>query len=298
MKMVLLAAGHGRRFGGLKQLAPVGPEGEALIDYTVRDAEAAGFDGIVLVVREEIRRQLLAHAAEYWPTSLSVRAVVQGAVPGTVPAVLAAAAVIDGPFAVANADDLYGAAAIAQIAGHLAAGAGHAAGGGDAHVLVGYRLRDTVLGARPVKRGLCVLDEGRRLADLVEHHVSARPDGSFAAMPLVGAAGERILSGDEPVSMNLWGFYPRIFDALADAAARQAPGPGGELLLPDVLGALVRGGGERVQVVPTRSACVGITHRDDLALVRASVAEQERRAAQRAHGAAAGATADGDLTTL
>lgn len=291
MKMVLLAAGHGRRFGGLKQLAPVGPEGEALIDYTVRDAEAAGFDGIVLVVREEIRRPLLAHAAEYWPSSLSVRAVVQGAVPGTVPAVLAAAPAIDGPFAVANADDLYGDAAIAQIAGHFAAGGG-------AHVLVGYRLRDTVLSAQPVKRGLCVLDGRGELADLVEHEVRARRDGSFTAAPLAGAAGECVLSGDEAVSMNLWGFYPRIFDALADAVARHARGPGGELLLPDVLGTLVRRGGERVQVARTRGACVGITHRDDLAFVRATVAEQERLAALRAHGAPAGVTADGDLTTL
>ncbi len=274
MKMVLLAAGHGRRFGGLKQLAPVGDGGEALIDFTVQRAQRAGFDGIVLVVREEIRGEMERHVASAWPSSLPVDVVVQGPEPGTVPAVLAATAAIDGPFAVANADDLYDETALKSIVRHFR-------GDSERQVLVGYRLANTVLTSQPVKRGLCVLDEHGDLRDLVEHHVLPRPDGAFDASPLFGGdeAASRVLLGDEPVSMNLWGFHNEILALLEEAAAKHRRAgtcnpqrTPAELLLPEVLGRQVRHQRARIRVVETGGCCIGLTHRDDLPLVRAALA--------------------------
>ena len=108
MQLVLLAAGHGRRFGGLKQLAPVGPRDEAIMDNTARSAAASGFESVVLVVREEIRAEISAHVRRRWPAELAVELVCQAPVPGTAQAVLSARPLVTGPFAVANADDLYG----------------------------------------------------------------------------------------------------------------------------------------------------------------------------------------------
>ena len=123
MQLVVLAAGHGRRFGGLKQLVPVGPGGEALMDYTVRDAIEAGFDGIILIVREEIQGELMEHIGSFWPAEFPVVPVVQGPIAGTAQAVESARPFIDGPFGVANADDLYGKMAIARLAAELRKGA-------------------------------------------------------------------------------------------------------------------------------------------------------------------------------
>lgn len=274
MKMVLLAAGHGRRFGGLKQLAPVGDSGEALIDFTVQQAQRSGFEGIVLVVREEIRGEMESHVARAWPAALPVDVVVQGPQPGTVPAVLAAAAALDGPFAVANADDLYDEAALGSIVRHFR-------GDHERQLLVGYRLANTVLTDQPVKRGLCVLDEAGELRDLVEHHVRRRPDGAFDASPLFGQdnGAARVLLGDEPVSMNLWGFHHEILALLEEAAAEHRLGvtrnpsqTAAELLLPEVLGQQVRHQRARVRVVETSGRCIGLTHREDLPLVRAALA--------------------------
>src|SRR5579863_10053944 len=103
MRLVILAAGHGRRFGGLKQLAPVGPNGEAIMDYTASAAQSCGFDGIVVVVRKDIRHEIVEHIKGNWPSDLPVYYAIQGPVPGTAQAVLSAAPYLDGPFGIANA---------------------------------------------------------------------------------------------------------------------------------------------------------------------------------------------------
>lgn len=268
MQLVMLAAGKGTRFGGLKQIAPVGPQGEAIMDFTARAAERAGFEEVVVVVRAEASEAISEHIARWWPAALPVATVVQAEhQAGTVPAVLAAAPVLRGPFGVVNADDLYDAAVLGQLHDELVR---IAAGGPEApHVLVCYDLVRTILTADPVKRGLCVEAADGTLADLVEHHVRLRPDGRFDAWPLdggrPGAPPSRILAGHEPVSMNLWGFHPRVLDDFV--AALDAPSTG-EILLPEVLGALTRQRGERVRCCRTGSRCVGITHRDDLVPLR------------------------------
>ncbi len=274
MQLVVLAAGHGRRFGGLKQLVPVGPNGEALMDYTVRDAQAAGFDGIILIVREEIQDELLAHIGSAWPAGFPVEPVIQGTIAGTAQAVESARPFIDGPFGVANADDLYGQKAIATLADHLREGAA------GEHVLVGYHLKDTVITDEAVTRGLCEIGGDGYLSRIVENRVLRVAVGGFEGSPLAGEGGTRPLSGDEQVSMNLWGFAESMLEELDDGldafdpeTAPHEEGKPPELLLPDVVGQAVAAGRARIRVVPSNSRCIGLTHPGDLPLVRQLVAE-------------------------
>ena len=276
MQLVILAAGHGRRFGGLKQLAPVGPDGEALMDYTAADALSAGFDGVVLIVREDVRRELLDHIRSHWPSELEVRPVVQGPIAGTAQAVASAAEAAEGAFGVVNADDLYGSAAIDLLAGELTRI------GGTTHANIGYRLKETILTDAPVTRGVCETSAGGELLRIVEQSVERRGE-AFAATPLGDGAAPRLLSGDETVSMNLWGFAPSVFGelerALEDFDPETAPHPPGkpaELLLPSVVGDLVRAGKVTVRVREAAGRCIGITHPDDLPLVRGLVAADRR----------------------
>ena len=180
MQLVVLAAGYGRRFGGLKQLAPVGPAGEAIMDFTARDAVTAGFDGVILIVREEVQDELLEHIKSFWPAELVVEPVIQGAIAGTAQAVASARPFVDGPFGVANADDLYGTAAVVTLAEQLSVGAP------GEHVLVSYHLKDTVLTDAPVTRGLCETGKDGLLDRVVEHSVQRLDDGSFEGSPLAG----------------------------------------------------------------------------------------------------------------
>jgi CTP:molybdopterin cytidylyltransferase MocA len=270
MKLVLLAAGHGRRFGGLKQVAPVGPRGEAIMDYTVRHAEQVGYDGVVVVVREEIRDEIALHIDSRWDLAIPVEIVVQPARPGTAYAVLCARPAVDGCFAVANADDLYEPDALALIHQHFAARSASQAR--DEHMLVAYEIGKTVLTDAEVKRGICRVAMGGRLAGVAEHTVCLRQDGDFDGVPLasVGSARrETRLGRSTPVSMNLWGFSEAIFDTLEAAVAPFEPdGPDSEILLPQVVGAHVAAGSMAVHVAFTASRCYGVTHREDVPLVR------------------------------
>jgi MobA-like NTP transferase domain len=280
--LVLLAAGMGSRFGGPKQIAPIGPGDSALIDYAARDAVAAGFGRLVLIVRGEIVDAVEAHVAARWPAGLrpeyvrqdlepaAVAAVAAGrAKPlGTAHALVAAAPLLGGgPFGVANADDLYGPSAFEQLARHLAGGGGHA--------LVAYRLANTLLGDRPVNRALCQLDDAGRLTGVVEGsvHVGAGGDG-LTWRPIGAPESEaRAMTGDEPVSMNLWGFTPEILPVLRAAfegfAADGRIAAGEELFLPNVVGDhLAR---LDVTVLVSDGRCLGVTHPDDVPLLQATL---------------------------
>lgn len=281
MQLVILAAGHGRRFGGLKQLAPVGPNGEAIMDYTARSAEACGYAGLVVVVRDEIQDEIARHCRRAWPASLEVELVCQPPVPGTAQAVLAARPALAGPFGVANADDLYGTTALDSLCAAFAARPGSEGPGGalarsrgSAHLLVAYRLERTVLSPAPVTRGLCAVSEAGELLEIVEHRVERGEGDGFDAVPLDAQRPRRRLAGHELVSMNLWGFESRILDHLEAALARFVPGTHGrsELLLPDVVGRLLEERADEVRVVETASRCIGVTHQEDLALVEAELA--------------------------
>jgi GTP:adenosylcobinamide-phosphate guanylyltransferase len=275
MQLVVLAAGHGRRFGGLKQLAPVGPNGEAIMDYTVTAAASCGFTGVVVVVREEILEEMQEHAARYFPPSLKTEFAIQGPRRGTAEAVACTSPFIEGPFAVANADDLYAREALEFISSHFLSGE-HPPDTSSQHLLVGYQILNTILTASQVKRGLINVGSDGSLERIVETSVNLRVDGRFDATALhhEAPAPSAVLTGTEHVSMNLWGFHQRMFTELEDALARDASVEPSEdeLLLPDVVAAMVSSGRDRVHVVRTESRCIGITNPEDFALVQDELA--------------------------
>jgi MobA-like NTP transferase domain len=280
--LVVLAAGMARRYGGCKPLAPIGPNGEAVIDLLVSDAVAAGFSRIVLVLHPETGPAIRYHVERCWPTSVDVAFTEQRLPLGTVHAVLAARpALADGQsFAVSNADDVYGQAAMGQLAGQLD-------GSATEHALIGYRLRSTVATDDPVTRGICEVDGDGYLVALHERrNVTRHGDDSFRSDDGIEPAD---LSGDLPASVNLWGFQAAIWDVLQKAmdasgldeeamiAAVAAGGevPKAEVLLPEVVATMVTGGtGLPVRVLITDAKLVGVTHAADLPVVSAELARQ------------------------
>jgi hypothetical protein len=279
----MMAAGVARRYGGCKPLAPVGLHGEAVIDLNAGDALRAGFGEIVLVLGPATGPAIRYHVRRSWPASVAVSFALQAVPLGTVHAVVSARRMVgDRPFAVINADDIYGVPALTMLADHLATT--------DDHALVSYELRDTVVTADPVTRGMCQTTGDGWLRALVERRMVTRhEDGTFTADDGVEP---KEIPGDTPVSMNLWGFTPGIWPFLEEALARVHPdlgpdgavtgaGPGSdtEVLLPEVVGAMVAGSddgdnrGRRVRVLPGTGRCVGVTHADDLPVVRMELAE-------------------------
>ena len=287
---MILAAGRSERFGGLKQLAPVRPSGEAIMDLTAADALASGYTGVILVVREEIIDQTATHVRHFWPSEMPVEIVCQDQRRGTAAAVAVVRPFVDGPFVVANADDLYDGTALRRLREHIVVSFVETVGEGASmpskalHALVTYRLSQTILGDRPVNRGICEIGADRQLLRIAEHRVTPRSDGGYDGTPIVlstdaAARGDGIqrLHGGEPVSMNLWGFHPSILDVI-DAELEQfdpATASRPELLLPDVAGALLADGTARLATVESDARCIGITYPEDLCVVRDELARQQ-----------------------
>ena len=228
--LVVLAAGRARRYGGCKPLAPVGPQGEAVIDLVASDALAAGFGTIVLVLGPSTGPAIRYHVEHTWPGAVDVRFATQPEPLGTVHAVVSASDHVgDTPYGVCNADDIYGAAACAQLAAHLGA---H----DDVNALVGYRLADAVIGSSAVTRGICRVGEDGTLLGVDERRqVTPTPDGGFVA---ADGREPAVLSPDARVSMNLWGFTAAFHKALRvamDSAVDASEES--EVLLPEVVAA-------------------------------------------------------------
>ena len=263
--LVILAAGRARRYGGCKPLAPVGPQGEAVIDLVASDALAAGFGTIVLVLGPSTGPAIRYHVEHTWPAAVDVRFATQLQPLGTVHAVLSASDYVgDAPYGVGNADDIYGSAACAQLAGHL--GAHH-----DVNALVGYRLADAVIGSSPVTRGICrVGDDGTLLGVDERRQVTPTPEGGFIA----GDGREpAVLSPDSRVSMNLWGFTPAFHKTLQVAMDTAVDASeDSEVLLPEVVAASLAA--SSFTVLPAQGSCIGVTHPDDLSLVQAELNRQ------------------------
>ncbi|HEX9885682.1 MAG TPA: NTP transferase domain-containing protein [Longimicrobiales bacterium] len=273
--LVLLAAGLGTRFGGLKQLDPVGPNGAALLDYAIADAARAGFGQVVAVVREEIEDRMRAHVERTVQDRLPVawvRQRVDDLPPdhppsartkpwGTAHAVWAARHAVTGAFAVANTDDHYGPTAYAALARHFEE---HE----EAWAVVGYRLGATL--SRPqvggANRARLVPDENLELREVYEV-LSIVPDkrSGFAGTT---ASGRHIrLSADDWVSQNLWGFTPSVFPVLEEGFATflgaSEGDPATEFLIPDAVDKGIRHGRCRVRVLIGGPDCFGMTFPED-----------------------------------
>lgn len=280
--LLILAAGMGSRYGGLKQVDPVGPSGETIMDYSVFDALRAGFDRVVFVIRrdfEEIFRTSIgakyadAVAVDYafqsvddLPAGFSVPA--ERAKPwGTAHAIRAARGVVSAPFAAINADDFYGRDAFQRAADFLARAP---SGGAKAQfAMVGYRLGQTLSENGSVARGVCRTDAQGRLLSVTEMTKIVRTPGG--AENREDPERPVALTGEERVSMNLWGFTPDLFRAL-DARfpawlARSASNPKAEWYIPFVVDEMIREGAAEVEVLPTESAWFGVTYREDKPLV-------------------------------
>jgi hypothetical protein len=279
LSLVILAAGMSTRYGRLKQLEPVGPSGETLLDYGIFDARRAGFDRVVCVIRREIEEAIRTHLARRWP-DVPVDFVYQGldrgdggAVPrgrtkpwGTANAILSASGAVAGGFAVSNADDFYGREGYAALATHL----GHVRG---VQALVGYRLEETLSEHGGVSRGICEVDHHGLLRRVVEVHELRRVGPLVRGRTADGA--ERDYPPDAVASMNLWGFTPAIFPLLREGfsafLARHGTDPKAEYPISTAVGDLVAGGRVRLRVLPAGAGWMGVTFPADHATVTAGL---------------------------
>jgi hypothetical protein len=273
--LVVLAGGLGARFGGLKQLEPLGPSGEVLLDYAVFDAKRAGIDRVVFVIHPEMAESFPAWAEARFGRRVLVRCALQRldeapveAPPGrrkpwgTAHAVLTAAALVDGPAVMVNADDFYGREGYEVLARALERP------GTSAEVwhLAAWPLDATLSPSGPVNRALCEVDELGWLLGLEEATALSRDT----------TPPDRLA---RPVSMNMWGFTPRIFDACSHALARffhTADLARDECLLPDVVRDAIAAGEARVEVHAVRSTWCGVTHPGDVPATREALAALHR----------------------
>jgi NDP-sugar pyrophosphorylase family protein len=277
--LVVMAAGMGSRYGGLKQIDPVTDRGEVIIDFSLFDALRAGFGEVVFIIKKELEKDVRALMDEGAGRHIRIRYVYQdlddipsrfvtpeGRVKpwGTGHAVLAARAAVDGPFAAINADDYYGPAAYRLMHGYLA---GAADDDRLRYAMVGYKLANTVTEHGSVARGICRVDEDGNLAGVDERLKVARRgeniayedgDGRWVDMP-----------PDTTVSMNFWGFTESFMGELAKGAgdffANDVPRDPlkAEYLLPRIVDGLIRSGRASVKVIKTDDRWYGVTYRED-----------------------------------
>ena len=262
--LVILAAGRARRYGGVKQLAPVGLHGEGVIDLIASDAYAAGFDDIVIVINPETGPEIQEHVATHWPQGRRVSFVHQLNLRGTVDAVLSAESVLDvtRPFGVSNADDLYGRESFLHLGQHLSTSANNC--------LVGFELERALVGELPVSRGTCMVVNGH-LTEIVERrNVSATLEGYNADDGLEPA----VLHPHTTVSMNLWGFQPSILPLMRQAIVEHDFAAEKEIQLSTFVGQILHRTPLRFDVMKTKSRCIGVTHADDLPLAQILVREE------------------------
>jgi bifunctional N-acetylglucosamine-1-phosphate-uridyltransferase/glucosamine-1-phosphate-acetyltransferase GlmU-like protein len=286
LTLVVMAAGVGSRFGGLKQLEPVGPSGEIILDYSIFDALSAGFSRVAFVIRRELEADFRQLVGRHVEPAADVRYVFQelDALPagvdpavaqgrkkpwGTGHAILCCRDAVDGAFVAINADDFYGHSPYVDLAGFL--------GGADPaerSCMSGYVLGQTLSEHGTVARGVCVVNDDGELREIRELLAIERrgpeigstgDDGAWAALP-----------ADTVVSMNMWGFRHGLFAELerlfAEFLRLEGRNPKGEFYIPKAVMALIAEGRTRVAVLPTDARWVGVTHRDDVPAVRRSIA--------------------------
>ena len=276
--LLVMAAGLGSRFGGDKQIARLGPHGEILLEYSVHDAVAAGFDRVVFVIKQDMEEAFRAAIGDKLAGKVQVQYAFQefGSLPGgfvppegrvkpygTVHAVLAAKNMIQEPFAVINADDYYGRDAFNAMADSLR----RMRGSEKRASMVAYRLGNTVSENGHVTRGVCTTDETGHLVKVTEtYSILPFPDGTIR--DIHDDPNDIILDPDALVSMNLWGFAPSFFDAgmkyLNDFLQDNSGDPlKKECLLPALVDSLMHTAGLQVEVLSTKAVWFGVTYKED-----------------------------------
>jgi hypothetical protein len=282
--LLVLAAGMGSRYGGLKQIDPMGPSGETILDYSVFDALRAGFGRVVFVIRPDFEEAFRERVARRFTGRIDVALAFQTldslppgfTVPagrekpwGTTHAILCARDELATPFAMINADDFYGRDSFAVLGRRLAA----LPVDSTAYCMVGFTLANTLSAHGTVARGVCRTDSRGFLTDIAElTHVRRTAEGVENAAP----SGTAQLTGDEPVSMNMWGFTPRILPQLDEEfrgfLAAHGTEPKSECYIPLSVGNLVKAGRATCEVLRTTSTWFGATYAEDKPQVQASIA--------------------------
>ena len=287
LTLVVMAAGMGSRYGGLKQLEPVGPGGECIIDYSIHDAAKAGFRRAVFIVRPDLCEtfeQLIGKRLEaVMPVELATQRLDDLPPPftppagrskpwGTAHALRAARHTVNTPFGLINADDYYGKESFELLASQLQT----ACVAPDNHSLVAFALRNTLSPSGTVSRGVCDVNGQSALRSIREHtKVQQHADGLIR-----DAASEDspVFAGDEPVSMNMLGFHPSIFDRVEEAfrtfCATRLHESGSECYIPSVLDPLIQAGSITMHVAISPEPWYGITYREDKERIQNALANR------------------------
>lgn len=278
--LVVMAAGMGSRYGGLKQIDPVGSSGEVIMDYSLYDAKRAGFEKVIFIIKHSIEDIFKAKIGNHISKYMTVEYAFQDledlpegySVPegrekpwGTCHAILAARDLIDAPFAVINADDYYGTESFKIIYDYLCA---NEDGDKYRYCMAGYLLKNTVTENGSVSRGVCTTDEDGNLISVVEHTRIEQYEGGIR---FTGDNGETWtdIDGETIVSMNLWGFSESFireaknrFPAFLDDAIKTNPMKG-EYFLPSVVTQLLTENKATVKILKCPDKWYGVTYRED-----------------------------------
>ena len=282
--LVVMAAGLGSRFGGLKQLEPIGENGEIILEYSVHDAIKAGFGRVIFIINEHIEQEFKERITSRIPASVRCDYCIQDPknIPagvkvheerkkpwGTGHAIMSLQGVVDEPFAVINADDYYGAEAYKLLYDQLTSGEKGAER--FSFCMVGYSVANTLSENGTVARGICDISADGYLRSVTERTKIMRRDGKICYTEDGESWTE--LAEDSVASMNCWGFssdvpdelaarFPKFFEDNADRLDKA------EYFLPEFVGGLLKEGAARVKVLTTHEGCCGVTYREDVAKLR------------------------------
>lgn len=279
--LLVLAAGMGSRYGGLKQMDAVGPNGETIIDYSVYDAIKAGFSKVVFVIREDFAMEFKEKVSNKFTSSIVVDHVYQSLdtgiehLPtpaerskpwGTGHAILTAKNAVQEPFAAINADDFYGRDAFEQAHAFLSG-----LPSSDLSGMIGYTLEKTLSENGTVNRGICTIDEDYFLKDVVEHEKIKR-----TGEVITFDESDQTLPADAIVSMNFWLFHPDMFEALEEKfevfLEDKLDVPKSEFYIPTFVDEEIKADMTQALVMISQDAWYGVTYQDDKASVQAAIA--------------------------
>lgn len=274
--LVVLAAGMGSRYGGLKQIDPVGPNGEIILDYSIYDAIQGGFGKVVFVIREDIEKDFREVVSSHWENKIQIEYAFQKLdalpAPFTVPegrvkpwgtghAIMCAAPKVSEPFAAINADDFYGRSGYLQLGRQLSENTNP-----NRHFMVGFKVKNTLSEFGSVSRGVCATDANGLLQEVIERTSIESIGGGRACFN--DENGKRVeLSGEEIVSMNFWGFMPSLFDGLdslfRDFLNKKGKEMKSEFFIPFAVAEMIQSGKAEVKVLESKDSWFGVTYRED-----------------------------------
>ena len=275
--LLVMAAGMGSRYGGLKQLDPVGPNNETIIDYSVFDAIRSGFNKVVFIIREEFRADFESQITNKYTDIIEVDFAIQDLnnIPlgytfpderekpwGTGHAILSAADIINEPFAVINGDDFYGQESFQLISQFY-----NNKTNTDFSMVV-FQLENTLSDFGGVSRGICSSSKDYIL-NISETHDIKSTEGKITS------TSDLYLNGSEPVSMNMWGFTPKLFSYLKDGFSRFLTHYSNEIsseyLIPSEINNLIESGKEKVRMLKSNSSWFGVTYKEDKPFVESQI---------------------------